>query len=251
MEVERFWFIILNPVFSRKIDRFVIDRRIIGILTVIGLVLAGRVWLAEHPEHNPRAPLDLRDPVGWATGSKFRDIRNDVEACRAVLNRSGVSFEALDPVGEGACRRTNRTQLQRFPLQPSSPPTTCSVALALQFWFDHTLEPAADEIFGRHIDHVEHLGVYSCRRLYGRSSGPWSEHATSNAIDVAAFVFDDGTRISVLENWFGESEEATFLRRARDGACIPFATVLSPDYNAAHHDHFHLDMSDSWSNTCR
>jgi hypothetical protein len=27
----------------------------------------------------------------------------------------------------------------------------------------------------------------------------------------------------------------------RDGACRLFATVLSPDYNAAHRDHLHLD----------
>ena len=29
----------------------------------------------------------------------------------------------------------------------------------------------------------------------------------------------------------------------RDGACGLFATVLSPDYNAAHRDHFHLDQA--------
>ena len=36
---------------------------------------------------------------------------------------------------------------------------------------------------------------------------------------------------------------AAFLREVRDGACDLFATVLSPDYNAAHADHFHLDQA--------
>jgi hypothetical protein len=30
----------------------------------------------------------------------------------------------------------------------------------------------------------------------------------------------------------------------RDKACDAFGTVLSPDYNAAHADHFHLDQAD-------
>jgi hypothetical protein len=29
----------------------------------------------------------------------------------------------------------------------------------------------------------------------------------------------------------------------RDGACRLFATTLSPDYNAAHADHLHLDQA--------
>ena len=39
------------------------------------------------------------------------------------------------------------------------------------------------------------------------------------------------------------SPEARFLRRARDEACTVFGTVLSPDYNAAHADHLHLDQA--------
>jgi hypothetical protein len=35
---------------------------------------------------------------------------------------------------------------------------------------------------------------------------------------------------------------SAFLHKAHDGACDIFATVLGPDTNDAHHDHFHLDM---------
>ena len=63
----------------------------------------------------------------------------------------------------------------------------------------------------------------------------------------------DGTRISVLRDWDseGDGEKARFLRQTRDGACRAFSTVLSPEYNAAHADHFHLDMSSGWSGVCR
>lgn len=33
-----------------------------------------------------------------------------------------------------------------------------------------------------------------------------------------------------------------FLHEAHDSACKIFGTILGPDANAAHHDHFHLDM---------
>jgi hypothetical protein len=79
--------------------------------------------------------------------------------------------------------------------------------------------------------------------MYGRDSGDWSEHAGANAIDVAAFVLEDGRRVSVLADWADEGAEGRFLREARDGACRLFATVLSPDYNRAHRDHFHLDQA--------
>ena len=128
---------------------------------------------------------------------------------------------------------------------------TCAVAAGLELWQRNTLEPLAQDLFGSTIARVEHLGVYSCRRLYGRSDGPYSEHATGNAIDIAGFVLEDGTRISVLGDWAGDGDKARFLRAARDGACSAFATTLSPDYNAAHADHFHLDMDARWSAVCR
>jgi len=37
--------------------------------------------------------------------------------------------------------------------------------------------------------------------------------------------------------------EADFLRRLHTGACQRFTTVLGPDANADHRDHFHLDLA--------
>lgn len=236
---------------SRKIGTFKTERRLI-LLAIAGmLVFAGYSWLQAHPEHNPAAPLDLRHPIGMATANKLAKLKGDVDECRAVLTRSEVAFAALDPVGEGQCMRPDRTQLTGYPLAPDTPAMTCPVATAMELWRTKSVGPAAREIFGSDIARIEHIGVYSCRRLYGRSEGAWSEHATGNAIDIAAFVLEDGRRISVLSDWDGETDEARFLRTVRDGACGVFATVLSPDYNAAHADHFHFDQDDRWSGLCR
>jgi len=59
---------------------------------------------------------------------------------------------------------------------------------------------------------------------------------------VAAFELEDGTLISLLKDWDGEKRKAKFLRESRQAACGLFRVTLSPDYNTAHRDHFHLDM---------
>lgn len=38
------------------------------------------------------------------------------------------------------------------------------------------------------------------------------------------------------------TKEAAFLKRLHDGSCSVFTTVLGPENNEAHRDHFHLDM---------
>lgn len=211
-------------------------------LLALGLGFAGHSWLRDNPGHNPWAPLDLRDPPGWATAGKFASLRDDPAQCRAILTRSDIAFSSLGPVGEGPCRREDRTVLSGFPLAPERPPTSCAVAAALSVWLEQGIQPVARRILGQEVARIEHLGSFSCRRLYGNDEGPWSEHATGNAIDIAGFILADGQRVSVLRDWPGNSDEALFLRRARDTACDSFATVLSPEYNAAHADHLHLDQ---------
>lgn len=120
---------------------------------------------------------------------------------------------------------------------------TCQTMLGYELWLRHVVQPLAGEILGTSVVRIEHLGTYNCRRIKGGRQGGWSEHATGNAVDIAAFVLADGQRISVLDHWDGEDRRARFLHRVRSGACGSFATVLSPDYNAAHADHLHLDQA--------
>lgn len=214
-------------------------------MVILALVsVVGAKWLDAHPEHNPWAPLDLHDPVGWATAGKLADLRTDVAACRATLARSNVAFERLPPAGSDECRREDRIVVADASLSPATPASTCIVSAAFKIWMEKTVRPLAEATFGSPVRQVEHLGTFSCRRLYGRNRGEWSQHATGNAIDIAAFILDDGRRISVEENWGDATAESAYLAEIRNGACTSFATVLSPEYNAAHSDHFHLDQQD-------
>lgn len=214
-----------------------------GALLLGALAILVRVWLFENPQHNPWAPLDLHDPPGWAMAGKLASLRGDANLCREALERSEISHSVLAPAGERECLRSDRVRLDASSLAPGNSPMTCPLAAALVRWQEFGLAPAADEELGSPLARIEHLGISSCRRTSGSSSGNWSEHATGNAVDVAAFVLEDGRRISVLEDWNEDSSQSRFLKRARDSACEIFGTVLSPDYNAAHQDHLHLDQA--------
>jgi hypothetical protein len=120
---------------------------------------------------------------------------------------------------------------------------TCPLLAAMYLFERHVLDPAARRHLSAGVARVNHLGTYSCRNVYGREMGRRSEHATANAIDIRGFVLDDGRIVSLARHWDGNRPaEAAFLREVNDGACRFFNAVLGPDYNAAHRDHFHLDM---------
>lgn len=228
--------------------------RVLKILLILGFVgFAGMLFYGygrNHPEDLPWTELDLARPVGAFTGRKLVQLRDEPAHCHRLLGRAGIRFEALPARSGGPqCGYRDAVRLARggaveISYRPAGLGTSCPVAAALALWEWHVVQPAALEHFGRPVAVVEHFGSYSCRRMYGRSEGSWSEHSTANAVDISAFRLDDGRRVSIIGDWAGDGAEALFLRDVRDGACRLFATVLSPDYNQAHRDHFHFDQAE-------
>lgn len=210
--------------------------------------MLGYAWFRQRPQDLPWTALDLAQPVGLFTGRKLAALTQEPALCRTLLDRAGVAYAALEPGGSGQCRYADAVRLRReadvIALSPASVAPSCPVVAALKLWEWQVVQPAAQRILGQPVKSIRHFGSYSCRRLYGRSSGDFSEHATADAIDIAAFVLRDGRQISVVRDWNGQGKDAAFLRAARDGACDLFSTVLSPDYNAAHRDHLHLDQAE-------
>ena len=233
----------------RRVRRAITTTLFLGLLGLGGLLLYGHA--RSHPEDMPWTPLDLSQPVGAFTGRKLADLADEGTLCRSLLDQAGVAFTALpERTGEnGQCGYRDAVRFAaddgalRISYRPDDLGTNCAVAAGLALWEWQVVQPAAIRYFGQEVTAVDHLGSYSCRRIYGRSEGAWSEHSTANAVDIAGFRLADGTRISVLRDWTGSDEEAAFLRDVRDGACDLFSTVLSPDYNQAHRDHFHFDQA--------
>jgi hypothetical protein len=205
--------------------------------------------MRKHPERFPWTELSLNDRVGPFTGIKLAALGDDGDKCRALLRQARLAetphkMENAEPqcrVDDGVMLRPEDSHSIRY--SPASLATSCPVAAALALWEREVVQPAAQRHLGAKVTRIDHAGSFSCRRLYGRAEGRFSEHATADAIDIIGFRLADGRRISVLGDWRGSPAEAAFLRQVRDGACDLFSTVLSPDYNSAHADHFHLDMA--------
>lgn len=218
----------------------------VALLAALALVAWG--VLRGRPQDLPWTALDLGQPVGLFTGRKLTGLTSDAAQCRGLLTQAGVRFTALPARHDGHCGYDDAVRLTNggardIALSPANLGIACPVAAALAMWEWNVLLPAARRHFDARVTRIDHYGSYSCRRMYGRQAGAWSEHSTADAIDIAGFRLSDGTRISIARDWKAKGPKAAFLREVRDGACGLFATVLSPDYNAAHRDHFHLDQA--------
>jgi len=196
---------------------------------------------------DPR-PLNPEEPIGPSTRARLLSATQTPDMCTAWLAQAGVSFRPLaDRIESDVCRVIGAGNLRDGigrndpTLSPAGPMMTCRLAAAVAVWRRQSVAPAAREILGADVRQIEHLGVYACRNVNSQAVGRPSAHARAEAIDIAAFRLSDGRRITVKNDWNGRSAEARFLRRIRDDACRIFGTTLSPDYNAAHADHLHLE----------
>lgn len=124
-----------------------------------------------------------------------------------------------------------------------------------------SLARAASFMRERRIVEVTDYGIYNYRCIGGGTPPDCpngiSQHAYATAIDLAGFTDVDDTYYSVNDDWVidPESEETceaasepgkdAFLHElicALKGAAI-WNIVLTPNYNAAHRNHFHVDLS--------
>jgi hypothetical protein len=227
-----------------KLRTFARRSLILVMLAAIGLALYE--WAQRHPGHLPWTPLSLAEPIARFTPMKIDRLHEDFPACRAILDAASERYSALPPVqGRNECGYDNAVLLQNAGGVHYAPAAgvSCPLATGLFLWEKQVVEPAALQHFGQAVETIETYGTYSCRRVGGGQEGRLSEHASANAIDIAAFRLADGRRIGVAGDWSGGGPKAAFLRDVRDGACRVFATTLSPDYNPAHQDHLHLDQA--------
>ncbi len=167
--------------------------------------------------------------------------------CHADLRKGGYAFRELpDRDYGGGCELRDAVQLLDIGVPVTGLKSMrCDLAEKFSNWITHGVRPAAIQILGSDIVRVETFGTYACRNIRGSasSSGKISEHARANAVDVSGFVLADGRRITVEKDWKSSDPAVRrFMEVIHKSACRRFQTVLSPDYNAAHYNHFHLDM---------
>lgn len=187
-------------------------------------------------------------PEGW-------EAPDPTTACRAALDDLGIiwapwdySTQRDDDTGL-ACTIDDPIRVSspingisyRYYNQDTSAPlaVTCELALAL-----HRL---GDVLHARRITQVLHIGTFNCRPVSGTQR--LSEHAHGNAIDIWGLVDEDGQDYILERDW----EHDTTQPRTASGRLLydvaqqmyqdnVFNTILTPNYNAGHDNHFHVDL---------
>ena len=171
---------------------------------------------------------------------------------------------------ESACLRSNAVRISRF-VRPAgqilrrqcgaarpfkvhaadhgrirlSPPATlrCQMVPAVDSWVRNVVVPAAERHLGSPVTSLRVAASYSCRSINSKRGAKLSQHAFANALDISAFTLADGRVVTVKRGWRGWGSERAFLRAVHRGACRHFTTVLGPDADRYHHDHFHFDLA--------
>jgi hypothetical protein len=198
-------------------------------------------------QYVPWKPFSFDAAPGPATAFQIARLGDDYEACMRLLDGAGIAHIRAPRVEDGAfCSTADSVRIKAgmTPLRPAGPIMRCPLAIGTALWDRRVIQPAARRRFGVPVSAIEHYGGYACRRRGHRPDAPPSAHARANALDVAAFRLADGRRIVVARDWAADGPAGDFLRDLRDGACRIFTVTLSPDYDAAHRDHLHLDYGE-------
>ena len=118
----------------------------------------------------------------------------------------------------------------------------CATARSLETWINRGVHPAVGN-YGGGVVSMYSPSHYSCRTRNGQPGAKLSEHAKGNAIDITHMTLRNGTKITLLDGWNGPRKHRRILRTLHKAACGPFGTVLGPESNRFHRDHFHFDVA--------
>lgn len=198
-------------------------------------------WTVRTSEETPLTPEPGSAPVPPAKPRVYQ------VACPAVL-QGKVEAKALPPIADKQCGAQSPLELTgvlangRMVPMSSAVTTDCGMASAMPEWI-----AAVDSyLMARDNTRIAEVMVgtsYMCRNVNNATGGNLSFHAFADAIDVTGFRLEDGRTVTVLGDWADPvSSEGRLLRYAHDAACSQFTTVLGPEANAEHRDHFHVDL---------
>ncbi|WP_232830705.1 extensin family protein [Tropicimonas sp. IMCC34011] len=203
------------------------------------------------PRPRPATPTAPEKQVG-AAGPAARVGRPSGTARQAALPARGsvcgdvsIRGETLPPIrsrveGCGVEAPVRITEVAGVRLSTAAT-MDCPTASALRNWVVQGASPA----IGRRGGGISSLRIaahYICRGRYNNPNARISEHGKGRAVDISALTLKDGTSVTVLNGW-NSKRDGPALRQMHRAACGTFGTVLGPEANAAHRDHFHFDTA--------
>jgi hypothetical protein len=181
------------------------------------------------------------------------------ESCLSKLDALGVDY-TVGPTANGVQRPVTVTLPLNGIVYKNSSGTVrrthfmdCELALALwrsaELWKEQGVTAIRD------------YGIYNYRCIDQSVSPPcpgssFSQHAFAMGIDLAVFEMSDGTKLSVNDDWVIDADDdpcGGMVAGAKNSlihqlACTiydnkVFKYILTPNYNSAHRNHFHVDLT--------
>lgn len=195
-------------------------------------------------EINPFADIELNEQPDAFAEFKLDSLKGDLAECKAALNRSDIKYTVVGTKKSKSCIIHDFVALDRSAYPYTVPPkASCPLIAAIVLWENAVVKKSAKKHLKSPIAKIHSVRVFTCRNIAGQKRR--SQHSYANALDVTGFSLKNGKKITVLKDWGKNTPAGRFLRDVRDQSCDVFQMVLSPEYNAAHRDHFHFDLG-SW-----
>jgi hypothetical protein len=180
------------------------------------------------------------------TASKSKQIRKPRQTRKGmVCGVKGIKGEKIKPIrgklrGCGVNKPVRVTSVDGVALSQSAI-MDCGTAKALNTWVRKGVKPAIGRLGGG-VKSLQVFAHYSCRSRNNQKGAKISEHGKGHAIDIGAFNLANGQSISVLKGWRNPAH-GKVLKAMHRSACGPFGTVLGPNSDSFHRDHFHVDTA--------
>jgi hypothetical protein len=173
----------------------------------------------------------------------------DLANCRNELAQLGARFTVPDmSATESKCKVPNPVRISAIASPvgdvnfPDGPILNCIFAKQFTTWVSDVAAPVVKARSGAALVAMATGPGYECRGRNGDSSAKISEHASGNAIDIVSFRLASKVSMPVSDVTKTGNVESRWLMALRISACGYFTTVLGPGSNAAHAEHYHLDL---------
>ena len=172
----------------------------------------------------------------------------DYAQCLSDLTSQKVAFEQPGAVKQDRCELSGAVRLLSVATPfgdvalPGGPTMLCSFGRQFGGWIRDVAGPLTLAYTGRKLAGIETVSAFACRARADKPGAVPSEHARGDAVDVAAFVLADRSRIGVGQDRSDVPLAGDLVHALRMTACGYFTTVLGPGSDPAHADHLHFDF---------
>lgn len=211
---------------------------------VVAVMSTSGVLRSPRPEIRPRGFLERLTTA--SAGVRTQPAPDGIIGRRGglcgVRDLQGVRLAPIASRVQG-CGLEEPVQLTAVDGIPLSQPATidCPTALALRAWVKDAVLPTVGGKGGG-VARIEVAASYTCRPRNNQRGARISEHGRGRAIDIAGITLQNGSTLSVLRGWRDETQ-GPILQKLHRAACGPFGTVLGPNSDRFHQNHFHFDTA--------